>query len=91
MHSISGLMEQWQLYKAPREDVCLGGVCLGECLPSEGVCPGGGGSAQGSAQGVSARGVCPGVSAQGGVCLGLSAQGVSAWRCLPRGCLPRGV
>ena len=36
-------------------------------------------------------GVCPGVSALG-VCQGVSAWGVSAWgvlRCLPRGCLPR--
>ena len=62
---------------------------VGGCLPM-GVCSGGV-----SGMGVFAqRGVCPGVSAQGGVCqegVWMSARGCMPRGCLAGGCLPGGV
>ena len=59
---------------------CVSQHALGRWLSAwgmfarEGVCPGG---------------VCPRGCLSGGVCLGVSTQGLSAWGCLPRGvCLP---
>ena len=58
-------------------------VRCSSCLPERGVCPGGGGCLPREV-----GDVCPGVSAQGCLSGGVSAQGEG---CLPGGCTPPSV